>query len=235
MDTIANLKERVVAETPLLLFEATLANGEIERWSTHQVTFETHVYAARVLRHNLFEIQTASEQGIDAVPKLSLTLANADSHFSQIETAVGWKGAKLRATFLFYDLIAGEPASESLVLFLGILNPPDEISEETFRLTATNRMSMQRVLLPPVRIQRRCPWEFSATEPQRQEAHDGGAEGRFSRFYRCGYSAGLPGGIGNLGPGGLPFTSCRFTKADCQARGMFDTDGSQPHAAVRRH
>lgn len=226
MDTIANLKERVVAETPLLLFEATLANGEIERWSTHQVTFATHIYSARVLRHNLFEIQTASEQGIDAVPKLSLTLANADSHFSQVETAVGWKGAKLRATFLFYDLIANAPASESLVLFLGILNPPDEIGEETFRLTATNRMSMQRVLLPPVRIQRRCPWEFPATAAQRQEALDGGAEGRFSRFYRCGYSAGLLGGAGNLGPGGLPFTSCRFTKADCQARGMFDSDGA---------
>jgi hypothetical protein len=221
MDTIANLKERVVAETPLLLFEATLANSTIERWSTHQVTFESNPYDARVLRHNLFEIQTASEQGIDAIPRLSLTLANADSHFSQIEASVGWKGAKLKATFLFYDLITNQPASESLVLFQGILNPPDEITEETFRLTATNRMSLQRVLLPPVRIQRRCPWEFPATAAQRQEAIDGGAEGRFSRFYRCGYSAGLPGGAGNLDPGGQPYISCRYTKADCQARGMF--------------
>ena len=130
MDTIANLKERVVAETPLLLFEATLANGTIERWSTHQVTFENNPYDARVLRHNLFEIQTASEQGIDAMPRLSLTLANADSHFSQIECSVGWKGAKLKATFLFYDLMANEPASESLVLFQGLLNPPDEITED---------------------------------------------------------------------------------------------------------
>ncbi len=226
MDTIANIKERVVAETPLLLFETVLPGGEVERWSTHRVTFEGHEFAARVLRHNLFEIQTASEQGIDAVPKLSLTLANADSHFSQIEAAVGWKGARLKATFLFYDLIAGEPASDSLVLFQGILNPPEEITEETFRLSATNRMSMQRVLLPPVRIQRRCPWEFPATEAQRQEAIDGGPEGKFSRFYRCGYSAGLPGGVGNLDPNGQPYTSCRFTRADCQARGMFDRDAA---------
>jgi hypothetical protein len=226
MDTIANIKERVVAETPLLLLEATLANGEVERWSTHRVTFEGQTYAARVLRHNLFEIQTASEHGIDAAPKLSLTLANADSHFSQIEAAVGWKGAKLKAAFLFYDLIANEPASESMVLFQGILNPPEEITEETLRLTATNRMSMQRVLLPPVRIQRRCPWEFPANAAQRQEAVDGGAEGKFSRFYRCGYSAGEPGGVGNLGPGAEPFTGCRFTRADCQARGMFDRDAA---------
>jgi hypothetical protein len=226
MDTIANLKEQTVAETPLLLFEAALANGETERWSTHRATFNGHVYEARVLRHNLFEIQTASETGIDAVPKLSLTLANADSHFSQVETAVGWKGAKLQATFLFYDLVNGEPATESLVLFQGILNPPDEITEEAFRLTATNRMNMQRVLLPPVRIERRCPWTFPSTAAERQEALDGGAEGRFSRFYRCGYSAGLAGGAGNLGPGGEPFTECSYTRADCQARGMFDRDGA---------
>ena len=44
----------------------------------------------------------------------------------------------------------------------------------TFRITATNRMNLQRLLLPQVRIQRRCPWEFPATEAQRTEALDGG-------------------------------------------------------------
>src|SRR5262245_5241896 len=120
MDTISNLKEQTVAETPLLLFDVSLASGQVERWSTHQVTVDGQTYSARVLRHNLFEIQTASEHGIDALPKLSLTLANADSHFSQIEAAVGWKGAKVTATFLFYDLVANLPATESMVLFQGI-------------------------------------------------------------------------------------------------------------------
>jgi len=226
MDTIANVKEKVLAETPLLLFEATLVSGGTERWSTHEVTFGGQTYAARVLRHNLFEIQTASEHGIDAVPRLSLTLANADSHFSQVEAAVGWKGTKLKATFLFYDVQAVGAATESMVLFQGILNPPEEITEEAMRLTATNRMSLQRVLLPPVRIERRCPWEFPSTAAERQEAVDGGAQGRFSRFYRCGYSAGEPGGVGDLGPGSAPFTGCAFTKADCKARGMFDRDSA---------
>jgi hypothetical protein len=226
MDTIANLKEQAVAQTPVLLFDVLLSNGQSERWSTHQITLQSQVYSARVLRHNLFEIQTASEQGIDLAPKLSLTLANADSHFSELEAAVGWKGAKLTATFLFYDLIAGAAATESMVLFQGILNPPEEITEETFRLSATNRMNMQRVLLPPVRIQRRCPWDFPATDADRREAIDGGAAGRFSRLYPCGYSAGLAGGAGNLAPGGAPFTSCSFTRTDCQARGMFDKDSA---------
>jgi hypothetical protein len=61
MDTIANLKEQVVAQTPLLLFDVALSNGETEHWSTHRVTFGSQLYSARVLRHNLFEIQTASE------------------------------------------------------------------------------------------------------------------------------------------------------------------------------
>ena len=177
MDTIANLKEQAVTQTPLLLFDVTLANGEMERWATHGVTVDSESYAARVLRHNLFEVQAASEHGIDAIPKISLTLANADSELSQIESSVGFKGAKTQATFLFYDLVGDEPASEAMVVFQGILNPPEQVTEETLRVTAVNRMSMQRVLLPPVRLERRCPWTFPSTAQERQEAVDGGAEG----------------------------------------------------------
>lgn len=225
MDTIANLKEQAVTQTPLLLFDVTLANGETERWATHGVTVNSETYSARVLRHNLFEVQAASEHGIDAIPKISLTLANADSQLSQIESSVGFKGAKLKATFLFYDLLADEPASEQMVVFQGVLNPPEQVTEDALRLSAVNRMNMQRVLLPPVRVQRRCPWVFPSTAQERQEAVSGGTEGAHSRFFRCGYSAGEPGGVGNLN-GGSPFTSCNFTRSDCVARGMFDVDGS---------
>ena len=55
------------------------------------------VYEARVLQHNVFEIQAASDQGVDGIPRISMVLANADSHFSEIERAVGWKGARLKA------------------------------------------------------------------------------------------------------------------------------------------
>ena len=226
MDTIANLKEQTVAQTPLLLFEITLANGQVERWSSHQVTVSTQTYEARVLRHNLFAIRSARDHGIDAVPKISLTAANADSQVSQLESTVGFKGAKIKATFLFYDLILDTPDSESMVVFQGIMNPPEEIREETFRLSAVNRMSMQRVLLPPVRIQRYCPWAFPASQAERVEAVSGGMEGAHSRFFRCGYSAGEPGGLGNLDGGGSPFTTCNLTRSDCIERGMFDQDSA---------
>jgi hypothetical protein len=220
MPNIFELKEQAVTETPLLLFDCVLPDGRVERWSTHGVTAGGYAYEARVLQHNIFEMQTASNQGVDGIPRITLALANADSHFSEIERSTGWKGARLKVAFVFYDLRREAPASECAVLFQGVCDSPDEIREASFRITATNRMNLQRSLLPQVRIQRRCPWEFPANEEQRAEALDGGSRGRYSRFYRCGYSAGLAGGEGELNEG-APFTSCGFTRSDCQARGMF--------------
>src|SRR5262249_12430104 len=149
-----------------------------------------------------------------------------DSHFSEIERSAGWKGARVTIRFLFFKLKEGAPETETMVLFKGVANPPDEITESTLRITAINRMSMQRVLLPPIRVERRCPWDFPASHDQRQEAVTGGDEGIYSRFFRCGYSPDINLGTGNLNSG-APFTSCNFTRADCEARGMFRQDNSQ--------
>ena len=51
-----------------------------------------NTYAARVIQHSAFDIQTASDQGIDGSPQISILLANADSHFSEIERSVGLEG-----------------------------------------------------------------------------------------------------------------------------------------------
>ena len=185
-------------------------------------------YEPRVVRHNAFEIQAAQDQGVDGIARVALSLANADSHFSQLERSTGLKGAKLTARFVFYDLKGGAPASEAVVVFLGACNPPEEITESLFRVSATNRMSMQRVLLPQVRIQRRCPWNFPETEAQRAEAVEGGSEGKYSRFYRCGYSAGVEGGTGAL-DGSAPFTRCGYTRAECAARGMTERFGGMEY------
>src|SRR5258708_6230056 len=141
MSTIFQHKEQSATETPILLFDCELSNGQIERWSTHTVAVGGNSYQPRVLRHNLFEMQTASDLGVDAIPKASITLANADSHFSEIERSVGWKGASVTVRFLFFKLKQQAPETESLILFKGLANPPEEITESTFRLTAVNRMS----------------------------------------------------------------------------------------------
>jgi len=106
-----------------------------------------------------------------------------------------------------------------------VANPPDESTESTLRLRFTNRLNLQRIYLPEVRIQKRCPWTFPGTPAQLTEALEGGTKGKYSPFYRCGYSAGLTGGTGNLN-GTVPFASCDYSKAQCQQRGMFDQDGT---------
>ncbi len=127
MPTIFQQKEQTATETPILLFDCVLSDGTVERWSTHTVVVSGVTYQPRVLMHNLFQMQTSSDMGVDTIPKISVTLANADSHFSEIERSVGCKGAVVTVSFLFYQLKNGVPDTESMVLFKGIANPPDEI------------------------------------------------------------------------------------------------------------
>src|SRR5690349_21719053 len=127
MQTIFDLKEQAVSDTPLFIVDCALADGRTERWSTHRVGVRGETYAARILQHNVFEIQAASDQGVDGIPRISMVLANADSHFSEIERALGWKGARLTVSFLFYDLRNDTALTEPALLFQGVCNPPDEI------------------------------------------------------------------------------------------------------------
>jgi hypothetical protein len=223
MPTISGLKEQPITETPLILFECEWASGSIERWSTHQVTFGGAAYSPRVLRHNLFELNYGANEGIDSASRLALTLANADGVLSQIAANSGFKGVLVTARFAFFDLTTALAASESAVLFRGILNPPDEIAESYIRLSAHSRLNPSRLFLPDMRIQRRCAWNFPVTEAQRLAAIDGGPRGRYSPLYKCGYSADQPSGVGNLN-GAVPFTDCNYTRDACIARGMFSKD-----------
>src|SRR5579872_718922 len=117
---IFQIKEQAVTDTPLLLFDCQLQNGQSESWSTHQVMVSTTNYQARVLQHNLYEIQTSTNQGVDAIPKISISLANADSHFSELERSVGLKGATLTVSFVFFDLTQGVPTTALVTLFKGV-------------------------------------------------------------------------------------------------------------------
>jgi len=223
MTPINILKELEVPGTPLFLFDCTLPTGDVQSWSTHNVNANGTQYLSRVLKHNLFDLNSSPESATDGSSTVSITLANADAFLSSIERNIGWKGSLLVVTFLFYDLKNQVVASDSQVVFRGIANPPDQSTESTLRLSFTNRLNLQRVYLPEVRIQKRCPWNFPSTAAQRLEAVNGGTAGAFSPFYRCGYSADQAGGVGNMN-GSAPYTSCDYSRAQCQQRGMFDTD-----------
>ena len=223
MPTIFEIKEQEVLETPILLFDCEMRNGQHEYWATHEVTYGGNLYLGTLVEHGQFDVRAQSEDGIDATAKISLTLSNTDSRYSQVERSIGWKGAKLTVRFVFFDMKNGAPASEDAVLFRGTANAPESLRESTMRLSFNNRLHFQRVVLPEIRIQKRCPWMFPATQAQRLEGMDGGERGAYSPFFRCGYSAGEENGAGNLN-GAAPFTGCDYTRRSCEARGMFRTD-----------
>ena len=219
-------KEQLNADTPLFFFDCTLADGTAQHWSSRTFTWSGTPYEPRVVRHNLFEAQMASDTQVGGVPRLTFELANADSQLSEIDRQTGFKGAQLTVQSVFVDLVAGTATTDPVVVFRGLMNPPDLVTETTFRLSAINRMSMQRTVLPNVRVERMCPWRFPTTAAQRLEAVDGGsARGPFSLFYRCGYSPDQVNGAGNMN-GSAPFTDCAYTRSDCVERGMFTIDSS---------
>ena len=187
MSTIDELKEQPTPTTPLFLINCVLSSGSTESWGTHAATFGGTSYAARLMKHTLFQLTTSSTDGLDGAAQISLTLANADSHFSEIERETGFKGAQVTIQFLFYDFVANAAASEARVIFRGICNSPDEITESSFRVTVMNRLNLQRIVLPDTRIERSCPWSFPSSSAQRLTALTGGARGTYSPLYKCGY------------------------------------------------
>lgn len=225
MESPFTAKEQVAADTPLFLFDCTMSDGTVRHWSSRSVTWSGISYEGRLLRHNMFEAQLASDMQVGGAPKLSFELANADSELSEVERQTGFKGAQLTVRSVFFDLASGSATTDAIVVFRGLMNPPDTITETVFRLSAMNRISMQRTVIPDVRVQRLCPWRFPGTAVQRLTALDGGARGKYSPFFRCGYSPDQVNGAGNLN-GNTPFTSCSLTRSDCEQRGMFTIDTS---------
>ena len=235
MPTINQVKQEPESDSPLLLFQCVLPSGMAQYWSTHSITFNGQSYLARILKHNLFELQLSADDAMDGISQLSVTLANADSFLSELNASSpggssGFKGSQLTVYFVFADLPSGTVTTESTVLFRGVAGDPDEITENSFTLSFQNRLSLQRIPIPDIRIQRSCPWSFPSTVNQRTEARDGGAFGSYSRFYKCGYSADVPGGAGNLN-NGAAFTSCDKSRSQCQQRGMFSTDAIGNHTS----
>ena len=223
MGSINEVKQLAVADTPILFFQCVLSSGDSEYWSTHALSLNDQAYSARVLKHNLFGLQLASDDAMDGVSQISLTLANADSQLSELNAAIGFKGAQLTVYFAFADLPSGSITTEYTVLFRGVAGDPDEISENSLTLSFTNRLSLQRIPVPEVRIQRTCPWNFPASLEQRTEGSSDANQGKYSRFYRCGYSPDVTNGVGNLSSG-KAFTTCDKSRGQCTERGMFDQD-----------
>lgn len=222
MSTIAELKELEQAETPLVLFDITFEDATTRHFSTVACTVGGTDYEERVARHNLFEVQSYSEEGLDRIPRITLVLMNADSQMSQLDNSKGFKGARVVATFLFLVSVGASVSSDTLVPFRGVLNAPESVDAVEMTVSANNQMNLGGVPVPPVRLQHRCLHNFPFDAAERLLA----VGDPNSLFWGCGYSPDQTGGAqcGNYVTGTTPYTSCNFTKEDCILRGMWDED-----------
>lgn len=223
MTTIAEMKEQTTTGTPVLLFDCVFADGSTERWATHKVRGDEHDYDARILSHSSFEVRIPGEEALDSAGRASVSVSNVDGRISQLDRSAGFKGARLLVRFGFFDLESGLAETPLEAVYSGVGQPANEIREDSARLIFMDRFTLTRILQPSLRIQPTCPWHFPQSADERAEASGGGGEGRYSTFWKCGYSPDQVEGCGT--PNGVePYTECARTVTECKQRGMYSKD-----------
>ena len=221
-------KELTIAYQPLLLAEFYWPDGTVLRCATHGLRagdggyqYAGNDYLPRILNQDIAATQMLADHGAAMAPAVTLVLNDADRYlWTNYEQTLGFRGARLVLRFVFWNVGANDFSSDYLTPFVGVCSAP-WVDETTLIVRATSLLSMEQTMLPSVRVQKTCPWLFPATRAQREE----GANDRNSWFFACGYAPDVEGenARGNLN-GSEPFTSCGYTKSDCQARGMYDRD-----------
>ncbi|WP_321471162.1 phage tail protein [uncultured Paludibaculum sp.] len=219
--TIFAAKELAVAYQPLLLAEFTFLNGDIERVASHPLNvaeggfrYGGYDWLARVMSYNLTATQALSESGIDYTPQVDIELADVAGAIWAKEQTVGFKGATVTLTFVFWNVGHNEFSADSLIRFVGVCGSPQN-ENGTVTVTATSLMNMSQAMLPQVRIQKKCPWIFPLTAEHRQDA----ADDESSQWYFCGYSVDAEGSsaCGNMN-GEDPYKACNGTYGNCLER-----------------
>jgi hypothetical protein len=228
---IKDAKELAQTFQPLLLAKVTFADGAVLRLATHGLRtadgsfpYGGHDYLPRILNQDVAALQALSEGGIDVTPSVTLALNDADKFlWTNYEIPKGFAGAEVELTFVQWNVGANDFSSNEITRFLGRIRSAPSRDETTLSMTATSLLDFQKGQLPVIRIQRRCPWVFPSTAAERLE----GADNEDSWFYECGYSPDHPTApVGNFESGSTPYTKCNYTKADCEARGMYKQDSA---------
>ncbi len=218
-------KEILTADTPVFLFDCTMADASVQKWSSQTITISGHQYQGRVLKHNLFEAQVASDTQIGGSPKLSFELANADSYFSEVEQEVGFKGALLVVSSVFVNTTTSlayhrrrrriSRPGKSTRSDYGIDFPAECDEPNVDAADAASRSERAASLSLAFSEHRGTTRGGRGLQSSKQIfvfsslRLFGGSAGR-RRKYEC----------------GVPYTSCALTRADCVSHGMFNSDSS---------
>jgi hypothetical protein len=201
---------------PLMVAVFTFSDASILRLASRPLntteggfTYGGNSYYGRIEDTDIGAVQGFFEGGIDIVPTVRLTVADADKFvWTNYEVAKGFSGAQLDLTFIFWDANSSTFSSDNILKFRGICDPAQSDQERIY-ISASSKLNLQRRYLPPVPIQRRCPWIFPTTAGERTASAD-----EDSIFYECGYNPAGGSGTGS-------FTSCTYTKEQCIERGLW--------------
>jgi len=221
LSTINTQKELALTQKPLLLLDFTWSDGSTQYFATDSLTYNGNAYLPRVLDETLTAFQAFSEQGIDTVPSIDIKLADADKTlYNGIEATVGFKGATVAATFVFWQSGTANVSTDSISNFVGVCQSPS-MQEDALVMTATNKLNLTLKSFPTQTIQKLCLYNFPATATDR--AANAASDKPCCKYFPDG-SGGLA--LGNYSTGTTPYTSCNYSKSDCQARGMYTSDSS---------
>lgn len=219
LTTINAAKDTAVTYQPILAAVLTLTDGQVIRLSTHPLNaseggaapsgitgfaHNSQNFFGRLSAQDLDAIQSMSDAGVDQVSNASLTVADPDSFIHAYDSSVGIKGATLELFFLFADVGAWTFSSDFDTKFVGVCNSPQFDAKRAI-ISAISKLNLQKVNVPQVRIQRRCPWVNPITTAQRAEASD-----EDSQFYECGETRDL-----------TTAPPCSYTKETCTQPNRF--------------
>ena len=217
--SINSSKDNEQGYKPLLLCTFTFDDGSTYRCSTDPLnvaqggySYAGNDYEARILNQDIAVMQAMSDQGIDHPGQVQLEMADPDKYlYLTWDQAAGrgFKGAQLEIVLVTWNVGTTEFSTDSRKIFVGYCDSPKGTST-TLRVSAVSRLDLGKVFAPPVRIQKRCPWIFPRSAADRAAA----ANDPSSDSYECGYCP--EQGVGTAG-----FTDCGYTKAECEARGMY--------------
>lgn len=164
-------------------------------YSAQSITYNGNTYLARIIKNELQAIQAISPQGYDILPGFTLTLADGDKFlWTNHVVPHGWRGSAITLTVILWDVVANAYSTDSYQwTFIGG-NPQYDDANGTLSVDVTTSTNFTRLKVPSIPLQYRCPWDFPGTLLQRIS----GLTNQTSIFYQDGYSADIPGGIGNL-------------------------------------
>jgi hypothetical protein len=230
--TILGQKDVARPPRPLILATIVAVDGDTCYLSTAASLGQAYLdyggnhYQSRLLDQNIDAIQAMSTAGIDIPPRMSLKIADADAAiWTNHSNPHGWRGAAVTLTFILWDVVANAYSTDAMTW--GFIGGSPSWADGVMTMDCTSRSNMQRLKMPSIPIQRRCPWSFPATSGQRSDALNTIS----SIYYQCGYSADQGGGCGNtttanlINPDGSVKTDgagnyvmCDYTRAACMDR-----------------